>query len=71
MTGLPRVIDKTAPRDCWSIMVLEAVERLTTALRRGDPFDAQSLSDMQALQRRLGAFEAALDAKIRAAGVEE
>lgn len=68
MNGLPRIADTSRPRDCWSVMVLGGIERLTDALRRGDPFDAQSLSDMNALRMRLSAFDAALSARIRAAG---
>lgn len=66
MAGLPRAIDTTPPRDCWRIMVLAPVERLTEALMRGDAFDASSLSDMEALRRRLDAFGRALDSRLAA-----
>lgn len=64
--GLPRVPDSTRPREAFALLVLEPVERLTTALRRGDAFSAQALADMEALRNRLKAFDAALDARISA-----
>jgi hypothetical protein len=66
---LPRAADTSRPRDCWAIMVLGGVERLTEALRRGDAFDRQSLADMRELRRRLGAFEIALTLRERDAGL--
>lgn len=45
-------------------MVCGGVERLTSALRRGDPFSEKALNDMLALQRRLSAFSDALDARM-------
>ncbi len=68
---LPRAADTSRPRDCWAIMVLGGVERLTEALRRGDAFDRQSLADMRELRRRLGAFEQALTLREREAGLTE
>lgn len=62
--GLPRANDTTRPRDTFVLMVLEPVERLTTALRRGDPFSAQALADMEALDNRLSAFSDALAARV-------
>ena len=44
---------------------------MTDALRRGDPFDDQSLADMRALRNRLGAFDMALSMREREAGIEE
>lgn len=67
MSGLPRMADKTRPRDCWAVMVLGGVERLTESLMRGDAFDAQSLADMEQLSRRLEAFSRALTARKEAA----
>ncbi len=69
MTGLPRIADRSRPRDVWAVMVLGGVERLTESLRRGDPYDEQSLADMRALRMRLTAFEAALTAREREAGL--
>lgn len=63
MTGLPRVPDTSRPRDVFAVMVLGGVERLTEALRRGDAFDAQSLSEMRLLRQRFSAFDAALAAR--------
>lgn len=62
--GLPRAKDETRPQDAFGLMVLSGVERLTTALRRGDPFSPKALADMQQLQRRLAAFTEALDARV-------
>lgn len=67
MNGLPRMVDKSRPRDCWAVMVLGGVERLTESLMRGDAFDAQSLADMDQLSRRLDAFARALAARKEAA----
>lgn len=63
MKGLPRGPDTSRPRDVFALMVLSGVERCTEALRRGDPFDAQSLADMRQLRNRLAAFDAALAAR--------
>ena len=60
MTGLPRVKDETRPQDAFSLMVISGVERITTALRRGDAFSEKALQDMLTLDRRLSAFSAAL-----------
>lgn len=60
MTGLKRAKDETRPQDAFSLMVLSGVERLTTALRRGDPFSEKALNDMLGLDRRLSAFSQAL-----------
>lgn len=65
MSGLPRVADNTRPREVFALMVLEPVERMTTALRRGDPFSAQALTDMEQLDRRLRAFSDALAARVK------
>lgn len=64
MNGLPRIADSTRPREAFTLLVLEPVERMTTALRRGDPFSQQALMDMLALQHRLTAFADALNARL-------
>lgn len=64
MSGLPRTKDLTRPRDAFVILHLDAIERLTTSLRRGDAFSAQALADMQALDRRWHAFSAALNDRL-------
>jgi hypothetical protein len=64
MTGLPREKDVTRPQDAWTLLVCGGVEKLTYALQRGDPFSDRAVSDMLALQRRLGAFSNALDARM-------
>ena len=71
MTGLPRVRDTSRSRDVWALVVCGGIERLTEALRRGDPFDDQSLADMRALRNRLGAFDMALSMREREAGLAE
>ncbi|MCJ8138571.1 hypothetical protein [Falsirhodobacter halotolerans] len=63
MGGLPRVQDTSRSRDVFAIMVLGGVERLTEDLRRGYPFDEQSLIEMRLLRQRLSAFDAALAAR--------
>lgn len=62
--GLPRAKDTTRPRDAFALLILNPLEHLTTALRRGDPFSAQALTDMEALRNRLNAFEAALNDRL-------
>ena len=64
MSGLPRAKDETRPQDAFAVMVIGGVERLTYALRRGDPFSERALNDLLALQRRLQAFSDALDARL-------
>lgn len=64
MAGLPRAYDNTRPREAFEMLVLHSIERLTLALRRGDPFTAQGLTDMQALDRRLSAFHDALKERL-------
>lgn len=64
MAGLPRAKDTTRPQDAFALVVVGGVERMTTALRRGDPFGEKALQDMLALQRRLAAFSDALDARM-------
>ena len=71
MAGLPRATDTTRPREAFEILVLNAIERLTMCLRRGDSFTAQGLADMQALSRRLGAFQDALDERRKLIDTEE
>ena len=61
MSGLPRMKDTTRPQDAFALVLIGGVERLTTALRRGDPFSEKALQDMLQLQRRLSAFSDALD----------
>lgn len=71
MPGLPRAKDQTRPREAFNVMVLESIERLTLALRRGDAFTAQGLTDMEALSRRLGAFQSALDERLSLTETED
>ena len=64
MAGLPRSKDTTPARDVMVVWVVQPIEHMTMALRRGDPFTAQSLQDMLIIKRRLGAFFEALDARL-------
>lgn len=66
MSGLPRAKDTTRQKDAFTLLILDGVERMTTSLRRGDPFSAKGLDEMQALQRRLKAFSDALEARVSA-----
>lgn len=64
MTGLPRTTDNTRPREAFDILVIDSIERLTTALRRGDAFSERALRDMEKIRRRLDAFGMALDSRL-------
>lgn len=64
MKGLPEAKSTVRPREAFDILVLQSIERLTTSLRRGDAFSAQGLTDMQALSRRLQAFNDALNERL-------
>lgn len=66
MTGLPRMKDESRPRDAWMVLVCGGVERLTEALRRGDPFSEKSVNDMMLLRNRLDAFNVALEMRLKA-----
>jgi hypothetical protein len=70
-TGIPRGKDTTRPRTAFAIVMLEGFERLTSALRRGDPFSEDALTDMLALRRRYDAFSETLEARLQAHGMEE
>lgn len=71
MAGLPRGTDSTRPRSAFSVVMLDGFERLTTALRRGDPFSEDGLQDMLLLRSRTEAFAAALDARLRQHGMSD
>lgn len=64
MTGLPRANDTTKAQDAFGLVIIGGVERLTTALRRGDPFTEKGLQEMLTLDRRLQAFSDALAARL-------
>jgi len=70
MTGLPRVPSSTRHRPTWEIVVLGGIERLTEQLMSGREFSDADLEDMRALRQRLRAFDNALAARERAAGLE-
>lgn len=60
MSGLAKAKDETRPQDAFALIILYGIERLTTSLRRGDPFSEKALQDMLSLDRRLSAFSQAL-----------
>lgn len=63
---IPRGPDTLRPRTAYGLVVLDGIERLTTALRRGDPFSSEALDDMAQLRRRLEAFAHALEDRLQA-----
>jgi hypothetical protein len=69
MTGLPRVQSTVRRRMIWETVILGGVERLTEKLMSGDEIPEADLSDMIALRQRLRAFDSALTARERAAGI--
>lgn len=69
MTGLPRVPSTVRRRMIWETVILGGIERLTEKLMGGDEIPEADLSDMVALRQRLRAFDNALTARERAAGV--
>ena len=64
MTGLPRAKDETRAREAFDLLVIDGIERLTTALRRGDAFTERGLRDMEKIRSRLNAFSQALDSRL-------
>jgi hypothetical protein len=69
--GLPRIQSALRRRPVWDIVTLGGIEKLTERLMSGADFSADDLSDMRALRQRLRAFDMALEARERAAGVSE
>ncbi len=69
MAGLPRIPSTARRRLVWEMMILGALERLTEWLMRGDEVTDDDLKDLIALRQRLRAFDQALTARERAAGV--
>lgn len=69
MTGLPRVQSTVRRRMIWETVILGGVERLTEKLMSGDEIPEADLTDMIALRQRLRAFDSALMARERAAGI--
>lgn len=69
MNGLPRVASTVRRRPVWERFVLGGMERLTEWLMSGDEVSAADLQDLNALRQRARAFDAALTARERAAGV--
>jgi hypothetical protein len=69
--GLPRVHTAHYRRAVWDIVIIGGVESLTRSLMNGDAFGDDDLHDMRKLRQRLRAFDTALEARERAAGVVE
>ena len=69
MTGLPRVQSTIRRRMIWETVILGGVERLTEKLMSGDEIPEADLADMIALRQRLRAFDSALTARERQAGI--
>lgn len=70
-TGLPRVHSTLRRRPVWDLVIIGGIERMTERLMSGAEFGDADLSDMRALRQRLRAFDVALDARERAAGILE
>lgn len=71
MTGLPPVRSTLRKRPVWDRMVLGGIEAVTQWLMSGAEVSEDDLADMRALRMRLTAFNQALEARERAAGVTE
>lgn len=56
-------------RPVWDFILLGGIERLTEWLMRGDAINDDDLKDLIALRQRLRAFDAALSAREKAAGI--
>jgi hypothetical protein len=69
--SLPRGPDTTRSRTAFGLVLIDGIERMTTALRRGDPFSETALEDMLTLRRRLDGFSAALESRLRTHGMAE
>jgi len=70
MNGLPRVARTTRRRPVWDRFILGGFERLTEWLMGGDEVTEADLDDLRELRRRARAFDDALTARERAAGLE-
>ncbi len=69
MTGLPRIQGTVRRRHVWESVILGGLERLTERLMGGAEMSEDDLADMRALRARLRAFDRALEARERAAGI--
>ena len=66
---LPASKPMNRSRPVWGFVLLGGIERLTEWLMRGDAINDDDLQDLVALRQRLRAFDAALTARERAAGI--
>lgn len=71
MNGLPRVKSTLRQRAVWDRVVLGGIEAMTQWLMSGAEVSEDDLADMRALRMRLMAFNQALEARERAAGIVE
>ena len=71
MPALPRHKDTTSPRDAFKVIVLGGLESMTTALRRGDAINAQSVAEIEAVCNRADALRAALESRLAVLEDEE
>lgn len=71
MTGLPAVRSNLRRRPVWDRVVLGGIESMTSWLMSGAEVSDEDLADMRALRMRLQAFNQALEARERAAGIVE
>lgn len=69
MTGLPPIRSSLRRRPVWDRVLLGGIESMTQWLMSGAEVSEDDLSDMRALRMRLKAFDQALAARERAAGV--
>lgn len=71
MTGIPAVASKRRRRPVFDDIVLGSIERMTERLMRGDEIHEDDLEDMRQIRQRLRAFDNALTAREREAGLIE
>lgn len=71
MNGLPPVRSTLRRRPVWDRVVLGGIEAMTQWLMSGAEVSEDDLADMRALRMRLQAFNQALEARERAAGIVE
>ncbi len=69
MTGLPPITSTIRRRAVWDMVLLGGIERMPERLMGGAEMSEDDLADMRALRARLRAFDRALEARERAAGI--
>lgn len=71
MPVLPQTPSTRSKRAIWEMLILWPIERLTEHLYSGAHVPEDDLQDMYALRQRLRAFDQALEAREKAAGIKE